>query len=378
MTTVWDEQAAPAHQKLALLRWELAARAGAGIPSATGKALILAFQPDLPRLPFAGEAVGATAGRVCGALFAPEVGVCAFGRSAAEAALVADAYRRVAADRDRQGAAATADLFEREVAAQAVTPAPAGVFAGEVALVTGAASGIGKACVESFLARGAAVVGLDINPRIASLCDRRDYLGLVCDVTDESAVGRALEATGRAFGGLEMLVLNAGVFPAGCTISALDLSEWRRVMRINLDAGLVMLREAYQLLKAAPAGGRVAVNGSRNVLAPGPGAAAYSCSKAALTQLARVAALEWARDGIRVNIFHAHAVFDTGIWTDEVLQARARHYGMTVEEYKKNNLLKTEVTSHDVAELAAEMCGPLFARTTGAQVPIDGGSDRVV
>jgi NAD(P)-dependent dehydrogenase (short-subunit alcohol dehydrogenase family) len=175
-----------------------------------------------------------------------------------------------------------------------------------------------------------------------------------------------------------MLVLNAGVFPAGCTISALDLSEWRRVMRINLDAGLVMLREAYPLLKAAPAGGRVAVNGSRNVLAPGPGAAAYSCSKAALTQLARVAALEWARDGIRVNIFHAHAVFDTGIWTDEVLQARARHYGMTVEEYKKNNLLKTEVTSHDVAELAAEMCGPLFARTTGAQVPIDGGSDRVV
>ena len=149
-------------------------------------------------------------------------------------------------------------------------------------------------------------------------------------------------------------------------------------MRINLDAGLVMLREAYPLLKAAPAGGRVAVNGSRNVLAPGPGAAAYSCSKAALTQLARVAALEWARDGIRVNIFHAHAVFDTGIWTDEVLQARARHYGMTVEEYKKNNLLKTEVTSHDVAELAAEMCGPLFARTTGAQVPIDGGSDRVV
>ena len=91
-------------------------------------------------------------------------------------------------------------------------------------------------------------------------------------------------------------------------------------MRVNLDAGLIMLREAYPLLQAAPNYGRVAVNGSRNVLAPGPGAAAYSCSKAALTQLARVAALEWAKDGIRVNTFHAHAVFDTGIWTAEVLR----------------------------------------------------------
>ena len=203
-------------------------------------------------------------------------------------------------------------------------------------------------------------------------------MGLVCDVTDEAAVSQALESAVRAFGGLDMLVLNAGVFPAGCNIAALKLAEWQRVMRVNLDAGLTMLREAHPLLQAAPNHGRVAVNGSRNVLAPGPGAAAYSCSKAALTQLARVAALEWAKDGIRVNIFHAHAVFDTGIWTPEVLEARAKHYGMTVEQYKTNNLLKTEVTSRDVGELAAEMCGPLFARTTGAQVPIDGGSDRVV
>jgi hypothetical protein len=71
-------------------------------------------------------------------------------------------------------------------------------------------------------------------------------------------------------------------------------------------------------------------------------------------------------------------VFDTGIWTEEVLQARAKHYGLTVEEYKTNNLLKVEITSQDVAELAAEMCGPLFAKTTAAQVPIDGGNERVV
>ena len=91
-----------------------------------------------------------------------------------------------------------------------------------------------------------------------------------------------------------------------------------------------------------------------------------------------MAALEWGADGIRVNTLHPNAVFDTGLWTDEVLAARAAHYGMSVEQYRTNNVLKTEVTSRDVAELAAEMCGPLFARTTGAQVPVDGGNERVI
>jgi NAD(P)-dependent dehydrogenase (short-subunit alcohol dehydrogenase family) len=122
----------------------------------------------------------------------------------------------------------------------------------------------------------------------------------------------------------------------------------------------------------------VLVIGSKNVPAPGPGAAAYSASKAALNQLARVAALEWGSDGIRVNVVHPNAVFDTGIWTDDVLRTRAENYGLTVEQYKKNNVLGVEVSSRDVAELVAEMCGPLFSRTTGAQVPIDGGNDRVI
>jgi NAD(P)-dependent dehydrogenase (short-subunit alcohol dehydrogenase family) len=97
-----------------------------------------------------------------------------------------------------------------------------------------------------------------------------------------------------------------------------------------------------------------------------------------LNQLARVAALEWGGDGIRVNVVHPNAVFDTGIWTEDILRTRAANYGLSVEEYKKNNVLGVDVTSRDVAELAAEMCGPLFAKTTGAQVPIDGGNDRVI
>jgi NAD(P)-dependent dehydrogenase (short-subunit alcohol dehydrogenase family) len=175
-----------------------------------------------------------------------------------------------------------------------------------------------------------------------------------------------------------MLVLNAGVFPGGRRIDALDAQEWRRVMGINLDANLALMRECHPLLKLAPNGGRVVIIGSKNVPAPGPGAAAYSASKAALTQLARVAALEWGADRIRVNTLHPNAVFDTAAWTDEVLAARARHYGVSVDEYRKRNVLKVEVKSRDVAELAAELCGPLFAKTTGAQVPVDGGNDRVI
>jgi hypothetical protein len=77
-------------------------------------------------------------------------------------------------------------------------------------------------------------------------------------------------------------------------------------------------------------------------------------------------------------VLHPHAVFDTAAWTPEVLAARARHYGMTVDQYKRNNLLSLEVTSKDVASLVCAMAGAPFAKTTGAQVPIDGGSDRVV
>ena len=165
---------------------------------------------------------------------------------------------------------------------------------------------------------------------------------------------------------------------AGTPIESLDQTEWRRVFSVNLDANLSLMGQSYPLLRLAPKGGRVVVIGSKNVAAPGPGAAAYSASKAALTQLARAAALEWGAAGIRVNILHPNAVFDTGIWTDAVLKARAASYGMSVDEYKRNNILKTEVASTDVGELAAEMCGPLFAKTTGAQVPVDGGNERVI
>ncbi len=315
-------------------------------------------------------------------------GMLAVGRTAQEASIVHDLYRHtidIILRAELLGGwrgLSPEHIFDCEYwdleQAKLRRPGSPPVFQGEVALVTGAASGIGRACVDALLARGAAVVGLDLNPAVAEMLDRPDYLGIACDLTEEGQVSAALEQAARAFGGLDILILNAGIFPGGRKISELGTDLWRKVMAVNLDASFVMLRECHALLKEAPRGGRVAVIGSKNVPAPGPGAAAYSASKAGVNQLMRVAALEWGSDRIRINSLHPNMVFDTALWTPEILESRARHYGLSVEAYKTNNLLKVEITSRDVAELAAELCGPLFAKTTGAQVPVDGGNERVL
>jgi rhamnose utilization protein RhaD (predicted bifunctional aldolase and dehydrogenase)/NAD(P)-dependent dehydrogenase (short-subunit alcohol dehydrogenase family) len=319
----------------------------------------------------------------------PELGLLSVGQTAQDAAIAADLYQHTidivlrATALGGYRALPAADLFaveywDLEQAKLRRSSSPP-AYAGEIALVTGAASGIGKATAEALLRRGAAVVGLDRNPRITELFGGRpEFLGVECDLRRAEDIERALDAGVAAFGGLDMLVLNAGIFPSSQPIDRLSLDDWRQVMDVNLDANLVLLSAAYPLLRCAPRTGRVVVIGSKNVPAPGPGAAAYSASKAALNQLARVAALEWGGDGIRVNIVHPNAVFDTGIWTEEVLRSRARSYGLSVDEYRRNNILRVEVTSRDVAEMVAEMCGPLFAKTTAAQVPVDGGNERVV
>ena len=318
----------------------------------------------------------------------PLLGMLTLGKSTRDANIVADIYRNTMqiiqrAERlDAWQALPPQAIFDVEYweleQAKLNKGGKTPVFQGEVAFITGGASGIGKACVESMLCRGAAVVALDLNPEIETLYDDPGYLGITADVTNLDTLRLALQETVLSFGGLDILVLNAGLFPGGCPIAQQSDADWRRVMQVNLDANMCLLRESHPLLKQSPCMGRVVVIGSKNVPAPGIGAAAYSASKAALNQLARIAALEWAGDGIRINSLHPDAVFDTGLWTDEVLQARADHYGMSVQEYKTRNLLKTEVSSRDVAELAAELCGPLFSKTTAAQIPVDGGNDRVV
>ena len=315
----------------------------------------------------------------------PGLGMLSVGRRAKDADIAADIYAhtmRIITAADALGgyrALPASDLFdmeywELEQAKLRLAGRPA-AFTGEVALVTGAASGIGKACADALIARGASVIGIDLAPSERS---GPEYLGLRADVTDPAALAEAVERGVARFGGVDMVVPSAGVFPGDMPIAALHATTWRRTMAVNLDAVAALLAATHPLLALAPRGGRVVVVGSKNAPAPGPGAAAYSASKAAVTQLARVAALEWAADRIRVNVVHPDAVFDTGLWTREVLEQRAAHYGVTVEQYRRRNLLGVEVTSASVGRLVAELCSDTFAHTTGAQLPIDGGNPRVI
>ncbi len=253
-----------------------------------------------------------------------------------------------------------------------------GEFTGEVAVVTGANSGIGRGCALALLDRGAAVIGLDINPTVGEMIDHPAYVGAPCDLSSVSETSAALDVGVERFGGVDMLVAAAGLFPESSPISAHDPAAWRRAMSVNVDGLVQLLSLMHPLLLHAPSGGRVAVIGSKNVAAPGPGASAYSASKTAANQIARVAALEWAPDGIRVNSVHPDAVFDTALWTPELLAERAARYGMSIDDYKRRNLMSVEITSAAVGEVVAMMLGEVFTPITGAHIPIDGGNERVI
>ena len=317
-----------------------------------------------------------------------EFGLCAIGKNMSEIGIISDIYEHTIESilrAEKLGgfkALPAKDIFDLEYwdleQAKLLKNQNSLAFEGEVVLITGAASGIGKACVESFLLRGSAVIALDLDPSIETINNHKNYLGLICDVTNEDALEEFIEKGIQYFGGLDMVVLNAGMFPKGKKVSELPSQEWRNIFSVNLDANLNILRMVFPLLQAAPNNGRVVIIGSKNVSAPGPGAAAYSASKAALNQLMRVLSMEWGEHGIRLNTIHPNAVFDTGIWTDEVLKSRAKQYNLSVDEYKTNNLLGVEVFSKDVSELAAEMCGVLFSKTTASQIPVDGGNERVI
>ncbi len=283
----------------------------------------------------------------------PEYGTISFGRSVKEAEIVTDiADHTIRAIQLGEALGGWKPLPEKDIfhmeywilqQAKLKKKESSLELQGKIALITGAAGGIGRACAEALYEQGSVVVGLDINPEIAEIFNQQDQAGLTCDVTDDKAMQEAVEFIVRSFGGLDILVTNAGIFPASRSIEEMDAETWNRSMEINLTSHQRLLKACIPYLKHGidPA---VIFIASKNVPAPGPGASAYSVAKAGLTQLARIAAMELAVFGIRVNIVHPDAVFDTGIWTQEVLEGRAKHYGLTVAEYKTKNLLKTEVT----------------------------------
>jgi len=317
----------------------------------------------------------------------PGQGSVAIGRSVREAGVVADIARHTARAITRAEqlggwrALPEVDLFAVEYWELEQAKLRQGgnrpSLSGKIAIVTGAASGIGRAAAEALFGEGAAVFATDINPDIERLFGKDGFVGAVADATDPRAVELSVAQCVERFGGLDIVVSNAGAFSPSQRIGEIDPKVWEASLALNLTSHLSLLQGAVPYLKLGfdPA---VVIIGSKNVPAPGPGAAAYSAAKAGLAQLGRIAAIELGKEGIRVNTLHPHLVIDTAVWTPEVVAERARQYGMTGEQYVRNNLLGVELTTHDVARAVLALVGPAFAKTTGAQIPLDGGSDRVI
>jgi len=258
-------------------------------------------------------------------------------------------------------------------------------LARQVAVVTGAARGIGKSIADRFLAEGACAVLHDrdaarLEATAAELGKRHGadrVIAVAGDVTRESDVTRLFDAARLGFGGVDLVVANAGVAPAGA-VDRLELSDWERALAVNATGSFLASREGMRVMREQGTGGGFVFVGSKNVPAPGKEFGAYSAAKAAQTQLARVLALEGAPHGIRVNVLHPDAVFeDSGLWSPELRAERARAQGIdpsaVPEAYRKRSLLGREVRPSDVAEAALFVASERSSRITGAWLPVDAG-----
>jgi NAD(P)-dependent dehydrogenase (short-subunit alcohol dehydrogenase family) len=258
-------------------------------------------------------------------------------------------------------------------------------LASRIAVVTGAASGIGRACAERFAEEGAHVVVTDIDLALAeevaqSIVKKhglRRAIALRLDVSSEEDVDRAFDEVVRAYGGVDVVVSNAGISSFG-SLDTLSTVDWDRAFAVNARGHFLVSRAAIRIMKLQALGGSIVFNASKNVTAPGKEFGAYSVSKAAEAQLCRIVALEGGEHGIRANMLNPDAIFGgSRFWSDEMRSMRAQAYGVDTSKlpdfYRNRTLLKVEVTADDVAEAALFLAGPRSAKTTGAMLPVDGG-----
>lgn len=259
-------------------------------------------------------------------------------------------------------------------------------LAGKVALVTGGAGGIGRAIADRLLCEGACVVLADIDREALDMA--QDNLagrhgadrvrGVRLDVTSESEVADAFAFSACEFGGLDILISNAGISSAA-PVDETELSQWSRNMDILATGYFLVAREAFRLMKAQKTGGAIVFIASKNGLAASPNASAYCTAKAAEIHLARCLALEGAEFGIRVNTVNPDAVLrGSGIWSGEWREQRAAAYGMAPEEleehYRQRSLLKLSVYPEDVAEAAWFLVSDMASKSTGNVFNVDAGN----
>jgi rhamnulose-1-phosphate aldolase/alcohol dehydrogenase len=275
------------------------------------------------------------------------------------------------------------DYWPMELYKLTLKPTPPDL-AGFSAVITGAASGIGRGIALELAARGASLVladldgaGLDeVGARMAESGGATPQL-VVGDQTDEAVVEQTVRRAVRAFGGLDGAVINAGIGVTG-TLDELTLDRWESGLRVNLTSGFLLTRAAMRVLKEQGSGGSLVYVASKNAFGPGAGFGAYSVAKAGQVQLMRIAALEGGPHGIRANAINPDAVFDNSrLWDDGLREERAAAHGIAPEEledfYAARNILRRRVTTADVAHTAAFLLSDASSRTTGAVIPVDGG-----
>jgi rhamnulose-1-phosphate aldolase/alcohol dehydrogenase len=312
----------------------------------------------------------------------PHVGMVGVGKTAAEASVNSDvmaSWMEVVTDADACGCyepvsqAHEFDLEYWSLEQAKLGKTLAKPLQGRVVVVTGAGSGIGAATVRAFAAQGAEVALLDVDVAAAQAVANsigRFALPVHCDVTNADLVCQAFDAVVQRFGGVDIVVSNAGVALGGGMLN-LPVDRLRKSFEVNFFGHQLVAQAAVGIMKQQRLGGVLLFNASKQAINPGPDFGAYGTSKAALLALVRQYALEHGKDGIRVNAVNADRI-RTGLLNDETISTRAKARGLSEAAYMGGNLLGQEVTAQDVAD--AFVLSAQLKKTTGNVITVDGGN----
>jgi NAD(P)-dependent dehydrogenase (short-subunit alcohol dehydrogenase family) len=327
-------------------------------------------------------------------LLMPGLGALCAGRGAVAATIARDITAHTLTVKAQVGAIGTyqglpeAELFDMEYHSfqHAKLGAGEAPLAGEVGLVTGAAGAIGSGICRVLLEQGCHVAATDLpgKPLDDLVAELRGtfaprVIGVPLDVTDAPSVAAAFGAVIEEWGGVDLVVVNAGLaHVAG--LPELDLEAFRRLERVNVEGALLVMAEAARHLKLQGTGGDIVMVSTKNVFAPGAKFGAYSATKAAAHQLARIASLELAEIDVRVNMVAPDAVFShgarkSGLWAavgPDRMRARGLDEAGLEEYYRSRNLLKARITAEHVGR-AVVYFATRQTPTTGATLPVDGG-----
>ena len=251
---------------------------------------------------------------------------------------------------------------------------------GSIALVTGAANGIGLEAMKKLSETGANVVAADLDEKVLNMASevaektKTRTEGYVIDLSNSEQVERMMEYIEQKFGGIDIVFQNAGILKSEY-IEEIKLETLMKHLEINSIAPFIISQKAFNIMRRQGTGGNFVFNITKNLTHPGPGMISYGTSKAFSAQLCHYIAKEGGRYGIRSNIINPDKIFrNSRIWDNGVLESRARAKGITEEEYKKGNLLRREVLPEHVANMLLSMIDEdIFGATTDAMVPVDGG-----